>query len=58
MNGGLHQPWAMMVRRLLLWCVQPACVSQQLVQSGRVTGSIKLSGGRKLKERWEVAKAR
>ena len=32
-------------------CLQPACVSQQLVQSGRVTSSTELSGGRKLKER-------
>jgi len=33
------------------WCLQPACISQQLVQSGRVTSSTELSGGRKLKER-------
>ena len=32
-------------------CLQPACVSQQLVQSGRVTSRTELSGGRKLKER-------
>ena len=32
-------------------CLQPACVRQQLVQSGWVTSSTELSGGRKLKER-------
>ena len=32
-------------------CLQPACVSQELVQSGRVTSSTELCGCRKLEQR-------
>ena len=32
-------------------CLQPTCVSQELVQSGRVTSSTELCGCRKLEQR-------